>query len=211
MGYSVMLFAQSAPTSSPAAYGSIRGTVLESDNKPLAGATVFVLPAQDMRHQLRAQTDANGKYIVTGVPSGEAYVHAFDEDKGYPYNFFSFFLMPGQKTMKVLVSAQKETADVNLKLGEKAARLQLEIVDDSGAPITDTAELVFTRPDLPGYYRLATGDSASLLVPPVKFHLSINVPGFKQWNYENKETNGMLQPKSEEIIKITAHLARAAQ
>jgi len=206
---SAILFAQSAPTSSPAAYGSVRGTVLTSDNKPLEGATVFVLPAQDMRQQLRAQTDSNGKYLVKGVPAGEAYVHVYDEDKGYPYNFFSFFLMPGQEPRKVLVSSQKETDQVNFKLGEKAARLELEILDDLGVPITDGAELVFTRPDLPGNYNRGGEANVSLLVPPVPFHLSIDVPGFRQWNYQNKETGGMLQPRPEEIVKITVHLARS--
>ncbi len=106
------------------------------------------------------------------------------------------------------VSAPKETTEVNFKLGDKAARLELEIVDDLGAPITKTAQLVFTRPDVPGSYRMGAGNKESLLVPPVKFHLAVDVPGFKQWNYENKETGGMLKPKPEETIKLTVHLVR---
>jgi hypothetical protein len=206
---SAALFAQSAATSGPAANGTIRGLVVTTDNKPLEGATVYALPALNMHQQLRAQTDSNGKYLIKDVPSGEAYVSVFDEDKGYPYNFFAFFTNPGQEMRKVQVSPQKEGIEVNFKLGDKAARLELEIVDDRGAPITKSAELVFTRPDIPGTYRTGARDNISLLVPPVRFHLSINVEGFKQWNYEDKETDGMLRPKPGEDIKLTIHLVRA--
>jgi hypothetical protein len=208
MSYSAILFAQSASTSGPQTYGSIEGTVLANDGKPLEGATVYALPALNMRQQLRALTDSNGKYLIKGVPSGEAYVSVFDEDKGYPYNFFAFFINPGQEMRKVQIPVQKETTEVNFKMGDRAARLELEIVDDRGTPITNTAELAFTRPDVPGSYMTGAGDHISLLVPPVRFHLSIETPGFKQWNYENKETGGMLQPKPGETVKLTVHLVR---
>jgi len=203
-----MVVAQSSTVSSSPGYGSIKGVVVESDDRPLKGATVYVLPALDMRHQLRAQTDADGKYLIAGVPIGEAYISVFDEDKGYPYNFFSFFQNPGQETHKFVISHQGETAEVNFKLGRKAGRLQIEILDDDGSPITQTADLIFTRPDVPGYYRLAAGNTASLLVPPVKFHIAVNVPGFKQWNYENKKTGGLIQPRPAETVKMTVRLIR---
>lgn len=209
MACPAILLAQSIATSSPATYGSIRGLVVSSDNKPLEGATVYALPALNMHKQLRSQTDSNGKYLIKGVPSGEAYVSVFDEAEGYPFNFFAFFINPGQEMRKVQVSSQGEATEVNFKLGDKAARLQLDIVNDLGAPITQTAELAFKRPDVPGTYTVGAGDNISLLVPPVRFHLSVNVDGFKQWSYENKETGNMLQPKPGENIKLTVHLMRA--
>jgi Carboxypeptidase regulatory-like domain len=212
LSFSSLLSSQSTPVVSTApaeAYGSIRGSIVTNDGKPFEGATVYALPALNMRQQLRAKTDSNGKYLLAGVPPGEAFVSVFDEEKGYPYNFFSFFIMPGEEPQKVLVTAQRETSDVNFKLGEKAGRLQLEILDDSGAPITGSAQLVFTRPDLPGNYKMSAGDNISLLVPPVPFRLSINVNGFSQWTYIDKSSGGLLHPRSKKTIKLIVHLAPA--
>jgi hypothetical protein len=212
MGLPVTAFPQRSGSPKPGnpeeAYGSIRGTVLTEKGEPLEGATVYVLPSSNMRNEMRAQTDLNGNFVVSGIPQGRAYVSAFDEEQGYPYNFFSFFLMPGEEPKQINVSTKSRIDNVMIRFGAKAARLTLDIVDDAGRPIEDSAQLIFTRPDLPGNYKRSAGPNVSLLVPPVPFHLTVQVKGFKPWDYQNESGDNMLRPRSDEAVKLTAHLAR---
>jgi hypothetical protein len=211
IGSPLAFFPQNPPPSqvdNSGSYGSIRGSVLAENSKPIEGATVYVLPASDMRHEIRTQTDHEGNFVISNLPLGEAYISAYDEDLGYPYNFFSFFLIPGQQPQKIVISAKTESSEFIIKLGAKAARLFLEIVDEAGVPITEPAQLIFNRPDLPGDYKRGAGASVSLLVPPVPFRLSVQVKGFRKWTYQNKSGGDMLHPHSEEIVKLTVHLVK---
>ena len=79
------------------AVGSIRGVVLDRDGRTLPGAKVYGLPEQNMLRQIGTTADDTGRFTMSDVPAGTVYVSAFKESDGYPYNFFSFFRMPGEK------------------------------------------------------------------------------------------------------------------
>ena len=196
--------------STSASTGSIGGSVLNSDGSRLEGATVYVLPALRMQDQIQTVTDEHGNFMVSGIPFGEVYVSAYDEDKGYPYDFFSFFLLPGQEPKKVVVAANSPAPNIVIRLGAKAAHLDLSILGEDGTPVTTPAQLFFTRPDIPGDYRRATVSHISLLVPPVPFRLAIEVDGFRRWTFpdDTQSMPGELTPHSGEELKVTAHLKR---
>lgn len=190
--------------------GAISGKVLQKDGTPLAGATVYAMPALDMRQQIRTQTDRNGVFLLTGIPPGDVYVDAYDEEEGYPYSLFAFFAIPGSDDMKkVVVAANIATTDVIIRFADKAGRLKLDILDDHGKPILG-AELSFTRPDLRGDYAMGSGAEVSMLVPPVPFRLTIKAGGFRPWHYavNNNETPGLLSPHPGETIAVVAHLQK---
>src|SRR5260370_6920205 len=131
--------------------GAVEGVVLDGDKKQLPGATVYALPEENMANQLRTTTDAAGKFRLADVPVGMAYIDAYKESDGYPYNFFSFFLSPGEKTPnKVPVTARGTTFGVMIQLGARAAHLQLEITSEDGEE--EQISLLFHLPDMPRPY-----------------------------------------------------------
>ena len=160
-------------------YGSVQGIVKDEHGQPLGDATVYALPEQDMRRQIRTTTDAEGKFNLPGVPAGGVYIDAFKESDGYPYNFFAFYKPLGEQTLKVNVSPGMQTREVVIKLGPKAAKLQLEITQ----AVIDTAQIEFTRDDIPSPYSVGARSHHTMFVPSlVPFRFSVAVPGYKPWN-----------------------------
>lgn len=133
--------------------GSVEGIVLDGNGAPLSYAVTYALPEQDMLKPISVTADETGKFVLKDVPAGIVYISAFKESAGYPYNFFSFFIMPGEHMPKVEVKSGETTKDVVVQLGAKAARLNIEITDNQGHPLdlgVHGVQLTFTRLDMPG-------------------------------------------------------------
>jgi hypothetical protein len=196
--------------------GSIAGVVLEQTGTPLADATVFALPEQDMRRQIRTQTDAQGRFVLKNLPVGGAYIHAYKESAGYPYSFFAFFAMPGQEPPpKVDVRPGQTTTGVTIRMGVKAAALKLKITDSTGAPLTASA--AFERPDMgrPGNYSTGLEAEQVLLVPPVPFRMTVRRDGYADWRYigsDWREPVGLvsLRPGETRELAIVLQLTASA-
>src|SRR5712692_3073859 len=143
---SVAAFPQVAATEDS---GSATGVVLDADGKPLAGATVYALPKENMTKQIRTITDAAGRFMLTGLPNGGAYIDAYKESDGYPYSLFSFFKTPGDRTpVELTISAGATTTHTVLRLGPRAAYLDINVADEDGTAVS--GNLSFDRTDIPG-------------------------------------------------------------
>lgn len=189
--------------------GSVEGIVLDGNGAPLSHAVTYALPEQDMTKPISVTADETGKFVMKDVPAGIVYVAAFKESAGYPYNFFSFFIMPGERMPKVEVKSGETTKDVVVRLGAKAAHLNIEITDSEGHPIDRNVQLTFTRLDIPGDYQTAAKASKSLQVPPVPFRLRAETEGYEAWHYGGDKwmgKEGLISLKSEESFKVSIRL-----
>jgi hypothetical protein len=176
---SLLFFLQAA---SPAPqFGSIEGIVRDDHEEPLPDAIVYAMPELDMLHDIRTATDRDGRFRLDRVPPGGVYVRAYKESAGYPYDFFSFFDVYDRPQVKVDVAARRVTGNVVVRLGARAARLNIEITGQDGALIKGGARLSFDRDDIPGPYRQGSAARESLLVPPVPFRLTVQADGYEPW------------------------------
>lgn len=197
-----------------ASHGSIRGIVLDDEGKPLPDAIVYAMPQQDMRSQIDASTDANGKFEMNNLPAGSFYLSAYKETAGYPYDFFSFYIMPHAKVpIEVEVRSGGISDSVILQLGEKAAYLTIVVTAEDGSALTDGVQLVFSRPDLPGsYQRGASSRAEHIPVPPVPFRLMVKAAGFQPWHYvadEGQSRSGLISLSSGQSIALSVQLKRS--
>lgn len=192
--------------------GSVEGVVLDPQGNPVPDATVFGLPENDMRHQIRATTGPTGVFTLEGVPQGSIYIDAYKESAGYPYGFFAFFKTKDDRTpVKVFVQPGQVTKDVVIQLGSKAAYLRVDLIDDRGAPV-DNAQLVFTRDDVRGVYKRAVHKGELIMVPPVPFRLTAEASGYKSWHYggeQSQDKTGLISLKPGQILRVQVDLARA--
>jgi hypothetical protein len=200
--------ASQAQISSPAT-GSVEGTVLDGEGKPLPGATVFV---GTLAKGPRTKTDAGGRFRLNGLSAGNIGLLAYKESDGYPYDMFSFFLMPGEQIPKLDVAAGETVRGVVIHLGARAAYLKLEVTDESGLPVD--SNLSFSRPDLGRYgdYRRSAKANDVILVPPVPFRLTIEAEDFEPWHYGGADwqtAKGLVRLKSGEVLALSIHLQRA--
>jgi carboxypeptidase family protein len=192
--------------------GSATGVVLDSSGSPLAEATVYALPEKDMTKQIRTTSDSSGHFTLRGIPAGAAYLHAYKETDGYPYNFFSFFKSPGERTpVKIKIAAGKVTSNVVLQMGLRAAYLQFDIANDDGAPVD--GELSFDRQDIRGPYRRGVSAGELLMVPPVPFRLTFKAPGYLPWHYGGQRwqgNEGFIRLKSGETLRVPIRLRHSS-
>ena len=192
-------------------FGSAKGVVLDSAGKPLAGATVYALPEEDMTKQIRTTSDSAGRFTLGGIPAGGAYLDAFKESDGYPYNFFSFFKSPGERVpVKIKIIPGKVTPDVVLQLGLRAAYLQLDVTDEDGTPVN--GGLSFDRLDIPGPYGTSVSAKELLMVPPVPFRLTFEAAGYLPWHYGGdrwRANAGLITLKPGETMHLPIHPKRS--
>jgi hypothetical protein len=193
----VAVYAQASPATR---LGSIQGTVVGEDGQALAGATVFAF--SDLRGQFRATTDANGKFVLAGLPAGNVAIDAFKESDGYPYNFFAFYAVPGRKTPTVSVTPGMQTQGVVIKLGPKAETLHLDITQADGSAVNGTVHLELTRDDVSAPYSEGARTHHTMFVPSnVPFRFSVTVPSYKPWNSDT------ITAQEGEALNIAVHLS----
>jgi hypothetical protein len=114
--------------------------------------------------------------------------------------------MPGQVKPKVEVVAGQDREDVVIKLGIKPAYLDVSIKSDDNKSIS-AANVVFSRPDLPGDYRTSVADGGRLPIPAtVPVRMSVEVPGYVAWVYRDTEGRDTMKLSSGEVQSIDVTL-----
>lgn len=201
-------------------WGTVEGAVLDSEGKPLPNATVTAYMEEQalskergekaMRDVTQYQTNGDGQFSLQ-LPEGTVWLSAHKQSEGYPYAFFAFYIMPGQRFPTVKVKTGETTKGVVVRVGTKAAHLNYEIVDEDGKPVL--GGFVFVRLDQPDSpYSTSALAKDDLLVPPTPFRMTFEAKGYRAWHYggdnwQNKE--GVISLKSGEILNLTIRLQRA--
>jgi hypothetical protein len=155
--------------------GAISGTVYsEEDSTELQGAVVRVFSATgNVFH--RAVTDENGDYRVTGLRTGDYYVHARAE--GFEGEFYDDADDRGDATL-VRVEAGKETGGIDFyleQINNDLASISGVISSDStgnpiphafvlAVPVVPPGQAFFDLTDQFGFYRLTRLPAASYIV-----------------------------------------------
>lgn len=180
--------------------GSIQGTVLDQNGKPLANAIVYALPEQNTRTQVRTFTDAQGRFLLKDIPLGKVSVDAFKETDGYPYNFFPFFNPETRPRPQIELTSAEVPAQMDIKLAPKAALLSLNVKDQRGKAVDGSIELTFTRSGLREDFRAIVTAQNTILVPALPFRFSVEAKGYQLWQ------SGLMSPRSSELLKVEVKL-----
>lgn len=205
-----------------ALWGTVDGTVLDQEGKPLAGALVTAYMEEQAQEKIGAgkairdvtQYYANAKGVFSiQLPKGKVWLSAEKEDEGYPYAFFDFYRMPGQQFPHVSVEAH-ETTNVIIRVGAKAAHLVYDAVDEEGKPVTGGFFFIRLEPDgeVP-FHTSGPENGHDMLVPTAPFRMTFEAKGFKPWHYggdnwQGKE--GVISLKSGEVLKLKIRLQQEA-
>ncbi|MFI5176280.1 MAG: carboxypeptidase regulatory-like domain-containing protein [Terriglobia bacterium] len=165
--------------------GLIRGTVVDEQGIPLAGAKVNAQVINNlMQHTLirYVETDVSGHFLIDRLEWGMYNLYAMKEASGYP-NTRNHFYDNGKHTSATL-TPRHPVAEVRIEVGPKAGTL-VGFVSDAitGAPLNATLKLGraadphnWVSTSLPPHYRV--------LVPPsVDIQLEVYSPGYSTWHY----------------------------
>jgi hypothetical protein len=200
-----------------ASWGTVEGSVLDSNGKPLADAIITAYMKQQVEHQGRKsirdvtqyRANSKGQFSIL-LPEGTVWLLAEKREQAYPYAFFSFYVMPGQHFPTVNVRPGTTTKGVVLRVGIKAAHLNYEVLDERRRPVLGT--FTFVRLDQPNSpYSTSAPAKDDLLVPPTPFRMTFDARGYKPWHYGGDKwqgKDGIISLKSGEVLNLTIHLQR---
>jgi hypothetical protein len=170
------------------ALGSIEGVVVDADNAPVAGVTVYPFsgPAgTGVGHG--AITNADGRFRIEQMVPGTYKLSAFKPEDGYADTSAAFYAQPDHPLPTVTVSSATQNGDLSIQLGERCGILHIEVADAvTHRPITSAA-LVLRQRNTGG--ASMQGDKSfpgDFLVPPVDLSVSVHQAGYTGWKFSEE-------------------------
>ncbi len=114
------------------ATAALKGTVTDADKRPLAGATVTVMPTHlGFLYTRSVTTDVNGRYEITGLAPGGYAVRSVEPPAGTAFVRLSTWRPGGVRAVNI-ADGQTATEDFQLPVG---ARLMGRVLDEAGKPL----------------------------------------------------------------------------
>lgn len=172
----------------PAPKGCLAGTVVDGENTPVP--EVRISTGNGVGGEYSATTDSEGKFKIGELNVGSHTVYAEKPSAGY-------IIGPSlDQDRRVKVSAGV-CNDISIKLGPKAARLRVSVIDAVTGKLLPHTDFVLTAPRMISGGQLF-GDIV-LAPPQVDLTIEIRVTGYEQ----DKRVNiGVLAPSEEKEITI---------
>jgi hypothetical protein len=166
--------------------GTVQGTVVDEEGRPLKGAKVH-LEDRGLTIHIGAirfyETDADGRFQI-GQLSWESYVVlAGKEEDGYSdtkWAFYSNFKVP-----TVSLTPSSAIQNVTIRLEPKAGVLVVNsVVDGATWESIKTAAVTLRRDENTNLFMTTSATMARLLVPSgVKASIEIRAVGYEDWYY----------------------------
>lgn len=197
-----------APQSPTYNSGSVEGQVVTGEGRPVAQAKVYarkIGESQQIERLTVVYTDEQGRFTLSGLLAGEYLICAFKEDDDYPDLTFSFYSVAYRAVQRprILIQDNQVVRDVVVRLGPKAGRLLVKVLDArTKNPIKD-AEVALNHKDNP-MTLLKSGPteldgSFRLLVPSfMAVNMVVSAPDYRSWRYG---TNGTATRTDAIVVK----------
>jgi hypothetical protein len=167
--------------------GSIVGTVVDEDGKPVLGSEVSYSVGTEGREAsgTSSSNNPNGEFELTQLPLGKVELNAASALSGYGLNNAS----PYKQT--VVLTEANPIAHVRMKVGPKPAMLALTVTDRTSGKAIDgfMIRIIADGGGLSagtGYFaQTPEGDREVPVSPLSDFLLEVTAKGYKNWFYSN--------------------------
>jgi hypothetical protein len=165
--------------------GTISVQVIDQQGNPVPDATVEMDPPPGrmlLYSSPTCKTDASGACSTDKLPMDTYYIRAKKPSDGYPDVSFSFYSHETRPVIVQLTASQPIISAV-FKLGPRAARLILRVVDDiSGEPVDNPTVILRSASGPPDFIGMGRDPDSSVLVPPDKdIYIEIRADGYLPW------------------------------
>lgn len=186
------------------ALGSIEGVVVDSDNAPVAGVSVYPVsgPAGTGRSH-GAITNADGRFRIEQLVPGAYQLSAFKTEDGYADTAEPFYASPEHPLHSVTVDSATQHADISLQLAPKCGILHMEVSDAvNQRPITHAVLTIQQRNNGNGVLSRDETFPGDLLVPAMDVLVSIHATGYNAWHFSDDGRDYItLRPGDHRTIK----------
>lgn len=194
---SVLLITDSRINAQNSPAGSILGTVVDTNDAPVVGATVTTYHPEETSTKGEwpsTVSDKTGHFRLEAVPPGPNYIFANKLEDYYPETQFGFFT-DREKLQLVNVEPGKTIGDIKIQLGGEGGRLKGSIIDTSTNQPVLTARILLTRADDTRFMHEQGPDQNGdfdIIVPSRPFTMIITAPGFNKWRFENQRNKDVV-------------------
>jgi len=165
--------------------GMIRGTVVNEYSQPVASADVTAQVADQVHQGLvrYVQTDAAGRFVISGLQSARYQVFAMKEADGYANP--RWFIYDNGNIPAVQVSDAGPASTVLVKIGPKSANISGTITDaTTGNPIEAASFRIWRGNDCASDLPVSAKPAYYLLVPSgAEVAFEVSAPGYEVWRY----------------------------
>jgi hypothetical protein len=163
---------------------TVTGTVVDEQEQPVEGAWIS---AQVGNGRVpRGQSDSKGHFSILIQRPGTYTVYAEHLEKGYPIAAWPFYGKVWQPSLsQVTIDETSTPAPVKIKLGPKAGRLVLTILDGSTNKPIETGSVYLCRVGEPRSFWSISSDwpkgHYEILTPDVPFTIKFQTPWHGKW------------------------------
>ena len=195
--------------------GSVNGRVVTIEGEPVSHAKVYARKIGEGSQGLVPLTDADqlGRFTLSGLSSGEYVIVAFQEAEGYPDLTFSFYSRAYTAVPRTLVRvvANQVTQGAMVRVGPKAARLLIAVLDADTMKAVRDAQVTLSYKSNPKIYlkfgAIDLDGNFNLLVPPsIAINMEVFAPGYNSWRYSGSGAARVIQLEPASEKRIVVHL-----
>lgn len=196
--------------------GSVNGRVVTIEGEPVGYAKVYARKIGEVgQGGLVPLTDADqlGRFTLSGLSSGEYVIVAFQEAEGYPDLTFSFYsrAYTAVPRTRVRIVANQVTQGAMVRVGAKAARLLIAVLDADTMKAVRDAQVTLNYKSNPKIYlKFGATDldgNFNLLVPSsIAINMEVFAPGYNSWRYSGSGAARVIQLEPASEKRIVVHL-----
>src|ERR1700676_2594617 len=204
--------------------GTIKGTVVDLDGKPVAGANVYVgairfyvagenSPPLNLRNN-ESTSDANGEFVLDQViPSKSVIIHAYKDTDYYAFVLWAFNLPPKSERPEIVVKPRETVTGITVRLTQRVGQLPLYVRDADPKELIYGVGFQLCREDYPAYCTGGSGSSDFVEPVPVDVGISIKIEAddghHKKWEYRDIKTRSRyFRAKSGETTTMSVSLGK---
>lgn len=114
--------------------GSISGTVLDENNQPISGILIHVLDFDSGDWIKTRDTDVNGNYTITGLPSSNYKVQTDSQEKDFINEFYNN-VTNEELAEAVNVTVENDTSNIDFVLATGGGSISGTVLDESSQPV----------------------------------------------------------------------------
>ena len=168
----------------------IKGKVINSSGKIVAGAAVFVDSDGSKASSVPTDiSDEEGNFSITLRELGDYTVYGSKEEDGYPLTVSAFHKQVTlDQIPKLRITEPKNVENVVLELGQSVAKIEGIVKDVLNDRSVRTASITLRRADNPDLLYRTSTDHANpgkfkIVVPTDPFTMTVESPGYGTWTY----------------------------
>jgi hypothetical protein len=202
------------PSAAQTALGSIEGKVVDVDNAPVPGATVYPVsgPAGTGLDR-RVLTNADGRFRLEQLVPGTYQLSAFKVEDGYANGADPFYAQADHPLPSFTVTSATESADHSIQLGARCGVLHILVNDAvTGSPITSAALVLQQRNNKSASIQGQKSFPGDFLVPPMDVSVEVHAPGYNIWRFSDEGRDYLtVRPGEHHTLKVLLQPAPPAK